>query len=49
MSIKESAARTAGERLAGETPSRPRALLAASVAALGAGVVVYRLLRGGGG
>jgi hypothetical protein len=42
------AAETAARRLAGEQPSRMRALLAASVAALGTGVVVYKLLRSGG-
>jgi hypothetical protein len=49
MTVKESLAETAGKRLAGESISRPRALLAASAAALGAGVVVYRLLRAGNG
>jgi hypothetical protein len=43
--IEESVAATAGRRLAGESASRPRALLAASVVAPGAGVAVYRLLR----
>jgi hypothetical protein len=36
------------ERLHGERPSRGRSLLAASVAAVGAGVLVYRLLRADG-
>lgn len=40
-------AETAVKRLAGERPSTSRALLAASAAALGAGVAVYRLLRSG--
>jgi hypothetical protein len=48
MGIKGSVTKTAGRRLAGETVSRRQALLAASVAAFGAGVGVYRLLRGGG-
>jgi hypothetical protein len=39
------AAETAAGRLAGERPSRPKALLTACVAGLGAGVLVYRLLR----
>jgi hypothetical protein len=37
----------AEQRLAGQRPSRPRAFLAACVAAAAAGVVVYRLLRSG--
>ena len=47
VTIKGSVAETAGRRLAGESASRPRALLAASFAALGAGIGVYRFLRGG--
>jgi hypothetical protein len=43
------AAEAAGQRLAGERPSRPRALLAAFAVAAAAGVVVYKLLRSGGG
>lgn len=41
-------ARTAADRLAGERPSRTKALLTASVAAVAAGVIVYKLLRNGG-
>ena len=41
------AAEAAARRIAGERVSRPRALLAACVAAAGAGVVVYKLLRSG--
>ena len=41
------AAEAAAGRLAGEQHSRPRALLAACVAAVAAGVVVYKLLRSG--
>jgi hypothetical protein len=43
--MRGSIAETAMKRLAGEQPSRSRALLAASAAAIGAGVTVYRLLR----
>ena len=39
------AAKTAGKRLAGEQPSRTRAFLTASVVALTAGVLTYKLLR----
>jgi hypothetical protein len=42
------AAETVGERLAGERPSRARALFVAGVAAAGAGALTYRLLRSGG-
>jgi hypothetical protein len=42
------AAEAAERRLAGQQPSRPRAFLAAFVAAAAAGVVVYKLLRSGG-
>jgi hypothetical protein len=41
------AAETAAQRVAGQRPSRPRALLAAFAAAAAAGVVVYKLLRSG--
>jgi hypothetical protein len=41
------AAEAAAERLAGQRPSRSRALLAACAAAAAAGVVVYKLLRSG--
>jgi hypothetical protein len=41
------AAKAAGERLAGQRPSRVRAFLAATVAGFGTGVLVYRLLRSG--
>jgi hypothetical protein len=47
MALKTSIAETAVERLAGRQVSRARALLAASAAAVGAGVLVYRLLRSG--
>jgi uncharacterized protein YjbJ (UPF0337 family) len=43
--IEEAVTSTAARRLAGERASRPQAFLAASVAAVTAGVVVYRLLR----
>jgi hypothetical protein len=42
------ATETAAKRLAGERPSRTRAFLAASVVAVGAGVLTYKLLRSGG-
>lgn len=42
------ATETVGERLAGHRPSRVRALAAAAVAAVGAGVLTYKLLRSGG-
>jgi hypothetical protein len=42
------ATQTAAKRLAGERPSRTRAFLAAVVAAAGAGVLTYKLLRSGG-
>ena len=48
MAIEESVTRTAARRLAGEQASRPQAFLAAAVAAVAAGVAVYRLLRTGG-
>jgi hypothetical protein len=48
VAIEETVAATAGRRLAGEQASRPKAFLAASVAALAAGVAVYKLLRTGG-
>ena len=47
MTIKGSLTQTAVRRLAGERATRPRALLTASVAALAAGIIVYRLLRAG--
>jgi hypothetical protein len=40
-------ARTALSRLAGERPSRPRAIAAAGAAAMTGAVLVYRLLRAG--
>jgi len=40
-------ARTAGRRLTGERATRTQAFLTASVAAVAAGIVVYRLLRSG--
>ena len=48
MGLEGSVAGTAAERLAGERASRPRAFLAASVAGVTVGIVVYRLLRSGG-
>lgn len=41
------AVEAAARRLAGQQQSRPRALLAAGVAAVAAGVAVYKLLRSG--
>jgi len=38
-------AETAEKRLAGERPSRTRAFLVASMAAVGAGALIYRVLR----
>jgi hypothetical protein len=38
--------RVAAQRLGGERPSPPRALLAASAAAAAAAVLTYRVLRG---
>jgi hypothetical protein len=40
-----SVAETLGRRVAGERPSRTRAVVTATVAATAAGVVVYRWLR----
>jgi hypothetical protein len=40
---------TTVDRLAGRRPSRMRALFVACVAAVGAGTVVYKLLRSEGG
>lgn len=37
--------RVAGERLGGDRPSPPRALLAASAAGAAAAVLTYRVLR----
>jgi hypothetical protein len=48
VAIEEAVTSTAARRLAGERASRPQALLAASVAAITAGIAVYRLLRTGG-
>jgi hypothetical protein len=39
------AAETAGRRLAGERPSRTRAVIAAGVVGVGAAVLTYKLLR----
>jgi len=47
MGLEGTLARTAGRRLAGERATRPQAFLAASVAAVAAGIAVYRLLRTG--
>jgi hypothetical protein len=41
------AAETVGRRLAGERQSRTRAFVTACAAAVGAGVLVYKLLRSG--
>jgi uncharacterized membrane protein YhiD involved in acid resistance len=41
------ATETVGERLAGRRPSRLRALIVSGVAAVGAGVLTYKLLRSG--
>lgn len=43
--VTGSAARTTARRLAGERPSRTRAVLAATFAGTATGVVVYRWLR----
>jgi hypothetical protein len=45
MAVGGTVAEAAAQRLGGERPSRSRAFIAASVAAVGAGVLVYRLLR----
>ena len=42
------AAEAVVERLEGKRPSRLRALFVAGAAAVGTGVVVYKLLRSGG-
>ena len=39
------AAETAGRRLAGESVSRTRAMIAAGVVGIGAAVLTYKLLR----
>jgi hypothetical protein len=46
--VTATAARTVAERLEGRRPSRARALFVATAAALGTGVLVYKLLRAGG-
>lgn len=43
--MTSSAVETAGKRIAGERPSRTRALVAAAVAGAAAIVMVYRWLR----
>ena len=43
--VAETAAETVVERLAGRRPSRTRALFVAGAAALGMGMLVYKLLR----
>jgi hypothetical protein len=48
VAIKEAVAGTAARRLAGEQASRTQAFLAATAAAVVAGVAVYRILRTGG-
>jgi hypothetical protein len=45
--LEESLAKTAVRRLAGQRASRPQAALAASLAGLGTGIAIYRLLRSG--
>jgi hypothetical protein len=46
--LTATAAETVVERLEGKRPSRLRALFVAGAAAVGAGVLVYKLLRSGG-
>jgi hypothetical protein len=46
--LTATAAETVVERLEGKRPSRFRAFVVAGAAALGTGVLVYRLLRSGG-
>jgi hypothetical protein len=43
--MTETVVETVAERASGRRPSRGRALLAAAVIAVGAGVVSYKLLR----
>lgn len=43
--MTETVADTAATRLAGERPSRTRALITATVVGVGAAVVTYKLLR----
>jgi hypothetical protein len=43
--VAGTAAETVAERLAGRRPSRTRALVVAGGAALGTGMLVYKLLR----
>ena len=43
--MSETVAETAASRLAGERPSRVRALAAAAFVGVGAAVVTYKLLR----
>ena len=45
--MKRFIAKTAGQRAAGNQPSRMRAFAAASVTALTLGVVTYKILRSG--
>jgi hypothetical protein len=46
--LTATAAETVVERLEGRRPGRIRALFVASAAAIGTGVLVYKLLRSGG-
>jgi hypothetical protein len=46
--LTATAAETVVERLEGKRPSRIRALFVAGAAAVGTGVLVYKLLRSGG-
>jgi hypothetical protein len=46
--LTATAAETVVERLEGRRPSRFRALFVAGAAAVGTGVLVYKLLRSGG-
>jgi hypothetical protein len=43
--VAETTAETVAQRLAGRRPSRTRALFVAGAAAVGTGVLVYKLLR----
>jgi hypothetical protein len=43
--VTAAAVDTVTKRIEGERPSRPKALFAATVAAVAAGVVTYKLLR----
>jgi hypothetical protein len=43
--VAETTAETVAQRLAGRRPSRTRAFLVAGAAAVGTGMLVYKLLR----